>query len=129
MITDTVIVFSDEDHARRGLGMLKALQAEGILALYGSAVVVKEPTGHLSVQAAEGGPFGMTVGGISGLLAGLLAGPLGAAIGAAGTRRMRRSTGARLPSKCRGRWLPAAARLWRRSPSLGMRGWKSVCAP
>ena len=84
MITDTVIVFSDEDHARRGLGMLKALQAEGILALYGSAVVVKEPTGHLSVQAAEGGPFGMTVGGISGLLAGLLAGPLGAAIGAAG---------------------------------------------
>lgn len=84
MITETVVVFSDEDHARRGLGALKELQAEGILALYGSAVVVKEPTGQLTVEAADGGPFGMTVGGISGLLAGLPAGPLGAAIGAAG---------------------------------------------
>ena len=82
MITEIIVVFSDEEHAQRGLRALKELQAEDILALYGSGVLLKDTAGQLGLQSPDGGPFGMSVGAMAGGSLGLLAGPLGVAIGA-----------------------------------------------
>ncbi len=84
MITSLVALFRDAEQAHQGLRVLKELQAEDSLALYGSAIMVKDAAGQFSLHDADGGPFGMTVGAVVGGALGLLAGPLGAAIGAAG---------------------------------------------
>jgi uncharacterized membrane protein len=84
MITPISIVFPDVAGARQGLAVLLDLRGAGYLALYGSAVLVKDAGGKVSIQSVDEGPFGLTVGGLTGGILGLPAGPVGAALGAAG---------------------------------------------
>jgi uncharacterized membrane protein len=83
MITPISIVFPDVAGARQGLAILLGLRGEGYLALYGSAVLVKDADGSL-LQSVDAGPFGLTAGTIAGGILGLPAGPVGTALGAAG---------------------------------------------
>jgi uncharacterized membrane protein len=84
MITPISIVFPDVVGARQGLAVLIDLRGEGYLALYGSAVLVKDADGSLRLQSVDEGPFGLTVGALTGGILGLPAGPVGTALGAAG---------------------------------------------
>jgi uncharacterized membrane protein len=79
-----IVVFPHQAGAQQGLLVLKEAQAEGTLALYGTAVLVKDEGGTLSLQPVDEGPFGLTVGALAGGFVGLPAGPVGAALGAAG---------------------------------------------
>jgi uncharacterized membrane protein len=83
MNTLMVITFRDEAGVRQGLEALKTMQSEGSLALYGSAILVKDAAGQLSLQAVDKGPFGFRAGALLGALLGLPVGPLGFAMGAA----------------------------------------------
>ena len=82
-----VVVFNDEDRAYEGLRALKALEAEGTIALYATAVIAKEDKNISVRQAADEGPLGTAVGLFTGSLLGMFAGPVGFAI-AAGTGTM-----------------------------------------
>jgi uncharacterized membrane protein len=84
MITPIVVMFPDETSAQQGLMVLKDLYAEGTLALYGSAVLVKDADGSLRLQSVDEGAFGLTVGALTGGILSLPAGPAGTALGAAG---------------------------------------------
>jgi uncharacterized membrane protein len=83
-----VVVFDNEGRAYEGLRALKALEAEGSIALYATAVIARDGSKNISVrQAAEDGPLGTAVGLFTGSLLGMFAGPVGFAI-AAGTGTM-----------------------------------------
>jgi uncharacterized membrane protein len=63
---------------------LAALDQEGSVSLYATAVIAKDASGRVSVeQEADEGPLGTLVGIMTGTLVGLIAGPAGAAAGAA----------------------------------------------
>jgi uncharacterized membrane protein len=76
-------VFDSERTAFEGLTALKDLHRDGDITLYASTVIVKDPSGTVSVrQTAEHGPIGTLVGIVTGALVGLLGGPVGVAVGA-----------------------------------------------
>lgn len=80
-----VIVFPTEAKAYEGTRVMKDLQADGSLTVYGMAVVTKATDGKLSVDDKEaGGPGGTVAGALAGGLVGLIGGPVGAAAGVAG---------------------------------------------
>jgi uncharacterized membrane protein len=77
-----VAVFDTEPAAYEGLQALKDLHQDGDITLYATAVLVKDPSGAVSVkQTADEGPLGTALGMLTGSLVGLLAGPVGVAIG------------------------------------------------
>ncbi len=78
-----VVVFPTESAAYEGSKALSALDQEGSIVLYATAVIAKDAAGHVAVkQEADQGPLGTTVGLLTGTLIGLAAGPVGAAVGA-----------------------------------------------
>ena len=80
-----VAVFPTEAKAYDATRVMKDLQAEGSLVLYGMAVVTKAADGKLAVkETAEKGPLGTAVGLLTGGLVGLLGGPSAPATGVAG---------------------------------------------
>jgi uncharacterized membrane protein len=80
-----VAVFPTEAKAYEGTRVMKDLQAEGSLALYGMAVVAKAADGKLGVkETSDEGPLSTGVGALTGGLIGLIGGPAGAAAGLAG---------------------------------------------
>jgi uncharacterized membrane protein len=77
-----VAVFNDEPTAYEGLDALKDLHADGDITLYASSVIVKDPSGAVSVkQSADEGPVGTALGTLTGSMVGLLGGPVGVAAG------------------------------------------------
>ncbi len=79
-----VVVFDNEGKAYEGRSTLRRLAAEGSIAVYADAVVVKHADGTASVRRHEDlGPVGTLMGTSVGSLIGLLGGPAGLAIGAA----------------------------------------------
>jgi uncharacterized membrane protein len=78
-----ISTFGTEQAAFEGLSALKDLHESGDITLYASSVIVKDPSGTVSVrQAADSGPVGTLVGMVTGGLIGLLGGPAGVAVGA-----------------------------------------------
>lgn len=78
-----VAVFDTEALAYEGLSALKDLHRVGDITLYGTAVIVKDASGGVSVmQTSDEGPVGSALGILSGSLVGLWAGPVGLAVGA-----------------------------------------------
>ncbi len=82
-----VVVFPTEKAAYEGSKALSALDQEGSIVLYATAIIAKDAAGRVDVkQEADEGPLGTTVGLLTGTLVGLIGGPVGAAVGAyAGT--------------------------------------------
>jgi len=77
-----VVVFPTETAAYEGSRALSALDQEGSIVLYASAVIAKDAAGHVAIkQEADQGPLGTTVGLLTGTLVGLIGGPVGAAVG------------------------------------------------
>lgn len=77
-----VITFPDEKKAYEGVRALRELHDEGIISLYGYAVLHRGEDGALSVKDSKNeGPIGTGVGALTGALIGLFAGPVGAVIG------------------------------------------------
>jgi len=85
MNKEIVIVVPTEVAAYEVVKALKGLDAEGSIELYASNVVVKTPSGAITIKDKEHirGPWGTLLGASTGALIGLLAGPVGAAVGAA----------------------------------------------
>jgi uncharacterized membrane protein len=78
-----VAVFDTETAGYEGLSALKDLHRDGDITLYGTALLVKDASGAVSVkQTADEGPLGTALGMLTGSLVGLLAGPVGFAVGA-----------------------------------------------
>jgi uncharacterized membrane protein len=77
-----VVVFDNEGKAYEGKRALWALDAEGSVSVYASAVVSRNPDGTASVKQEDPGLLGTLVGTPVGALIGLIGGPTGAAIGA-----------------------------------------------
>jgi uncharacterized membrane protein len=78
-----VVVFPAEGAAYEGSKALSALDQEGSIVLYATAVIAKDAAGHVAVkQQSDQGPLGTTVGLLTGTLVGLIGGPVGAAAGA-----------------------------------------------
>lgn len=78
-----VVVFDSESKAYEGKRALFALDSEGSIVVYGSAVISKNADGTATVkQGDDYGPLGTLVGTSLGSLIGLLGGPVGLAIGA-----------------------------------------------
>jgi len=85
MSTFAVVVFPDEKRAYEGLRAYRELHAEGILTVYGTAVVQRDAQGALSIlKRKDQGPLGTGVGALLGGVIGLFGGPVGAAIGLLG---------------------------------------------
>ena len=79
------IVFPSEDKIPEAIRALRSMHGGEGIKLYGSAVVVRDPGGKLSVQEiTKEGHGGAAVGALIGALAGLLGGPRAATIAAAG---------------------------------------------
>jgi uncharacterized membrane protein len=79
-----VAVFDTEIAAFEGLTALRELHKSGDITLYGTATLLKDSGGKITVkQADEDEPVGAAVGLLSGGMIGLLAGPVGLPIGAA----------------------------------------------
>ena len=79
-----VVVFDTEAKAYEGKGMLFALENEGSISVYSSAVIAKNADGSAKVMTTDDAvPVGTLVGTPLGSLIGLLGGPTGLAIGAA----------------------------------------------
>lgn len=77
-----VVAFGDEKQAYQGVRALEDLHVQGIISLYGYAVVQRSADGSVSVKdSASEGPVGTGVGALVGALMGLFAGPGGAAVG------------------------------------------------
>ncbi len=77
-----VVVFPTETAAYEGNRALSALDQEGSIVLYASAVIAKDAAGHVAIkQEADQGPLGTAVGLLTGTLVGLIGGPVGAAVG------------------------------------------------
>lgn len=85
MNKEIVIVVPTEVAAYEVVKALKGLDNEGSIELYTSSVVVKTPSGAITIKDKEHlrGPWGTLLGVSTGALIGLLAGPVGAAVGAA----------------------------------------------
>jgi uncharacterized membrane protein len=85
MNKEIVIVVPTEVAAYEVVKALKGLDDEGSIELYSSNVVVKTPSGAITIQDEEHirGPWGTVLGLSAGALIGLLAGPVGVAVGAA----------------------------------------------
>lgn len=80
-----VIVFPSEEKIPEAIRALRSMHGGEGIKLYGSAVVVRDQGGKLSVQEiTKEGHGGAAVGALIGALAGLLGGPLAATIAAAG---------------------------------------------
>ena len=80
-----VVIFPDAAMVHEGIKVLRKLYAERSIKLYASTVVVREPSGKLSVQeVTKEGLGGTAVGALIGGLAGLPLGPLAMTLGAAG---------------------------------------------
>jgi len=80
-----VAVFPTEKDAYEGTRVMKNLQAEGSLTLYGMVVVTKAADGKLAVrETMTQGPLGAGVGSLLGGLVGVLGGPAAVLGGAAG---------------------------------------------
>lgn len=78
-----VAVFENEAKAFEGLTAIKELNSNGDLSLYATAVINKNEAGEIALKdAADQGPIGTAVAGLSGAFIGLLAGPAGMAVGA-----------------------------------------------
>ena len=79
-----VVVFDNESKAYDGKKALQELDLEGVISVYGHAVVVKSPDGTPTVSESDDrGPLGTLVGTSLGGLIGLLLGPAGLAIAVA----------------------------------------------
>jgi uncharacterized membrane protein len=79
-----VAVFDSEVAAFEGLSALRDLHSSGDITLYGTAILIKDGGGKITVrQVDEEGPVGAALGLLSGSMIGLLAGPVGLPIGAA----------------------------------------------
>jgi uncharacterized membrane protein len=76
-----VTTFSTEAKAYEGLRALKDLHAEDELTLYGSAVIIKDAGGKLSVKDAPDDLPGTAIGSLVGALVGVLGGPAGVLVG------------------------------------------------
>ena len=85
MDTEIVIVVPNETAAYEVAKTLRALDDEGSIELYSSAVIEKRADGVVDVKDTRDrrGPWGTALGFSTGALIGLLAGPVGAAVGAA----------------------------------------------
>jgi len=80
-----VVVFPDEAKANEGVRALEQLHAEGSLAVYAGALIVKDADGKVSVKEWRGKPpIGAALGTVLGGLVGLIGGPPVAALAAAG---------------------------------------------
>jgi uncharacterized membrane protein len=78
-----VAVFDTEDAAARGMRTLNEFHDEGGISLYGSALIVKNRDGRISVKQHSGeAPLGTGLGLMMGGIVGILGGPAGAAVGA-----------------------------------------------
>lgn len=78
-----VVVFDNEKKAYEGESALEQLEREGLITVYGRAVIVKHAEGTVSLkQVDEEAPLGSLAGTAVGGLVGLLGGPVGAALGA-----------------------------------------------
>jgi uncharacterized membrane protein len=79
-----VVVFNDEKTAFEGSRALQQLDADGSIAVYAGAVLVKNPDGTTDVKEGnEAAPWGTLAGTAVGSIIGILGGPAGVAIGAA----------------------------------------------
>jgi len=78
-----VVIFENEGRAYEGKKRLWALDAEGSVSVYASAVVTRNPDGTAAVKEEDPGILGTLVGTPVGALIGLIGGPTGVAIGAA----------------------------------------------
>lgn len=76
------VVFPDESKAYEGIKVLKELESDGSISLYGTAVIKrnKDGSGVTKVKETEG-PVGTALGALIGGLLGVLGGPVGASIG------------------------------------------------
>jgi uncharacterized membrane protein len=78
-----VVAFDSENKAYEGKKALSKLEDEGSIAVYGHAVIGKNPDGTITLkQGDDPAPLGTLVGTSLGSLIGLLGGPVGLAIGA-----------------------------------------------
>lgn len=76
------VTFDSERKAFEADGSLHDMQRDGLIALYESAVVVKDATGKVVVrEQPDGGPVATIGGMLTGGLIGVLGGPIGAAVG------------------------------------------------
>jgi uncharacterized membrane protein len=79
-----VAVFDSEVSAFEGLSALRELHKSGDITLYGSATLIKDSGGKITVKKVdEAEPAGAAVGLLTGGLIGLIGGPVGLPIGAA----------------------------------------------
>jgi uncharacterized membrane protein len=79
-----VVVFDTEAKAYEGKGVLFALENEGSISVYTSAVIAKNADGTAKVMTTDdAAPLGTIVGTPLGSLIGLLGGPTGLAVGTA----------------------------------------------
>jgi hypothetical protein len=77
-----VVTFAEEAKIPHGTSALKKMHVEGGVKLHASAIVVRDPSGKLSVQeVTKEGLGGTAVGALIGGLAGLPLGPLSMTMG------------------------------------------------
>jgi uncharacterized membrane protein len=76
------VVFNEEQQAYEGVRALHDLHDEGSITVYSDAVVVRDPSGTLSVREGDEVPEGTVFGLLTGSLIGILGGPIGVAVGA-----------------------------------------------
>ncbi len=74
MIDFIVVAFPGEALAREGARLLKTLDTDGSLTVYGSAILLKLAGGQLAVKDAEEGPLGFAFGALLGGILGLFGG-------------------------------------------------------
>jgi uncharacterized membrane protein len=80
-----VVVVPSKEKADEAFQALGELHSDGSIALYGTAVIQRDPEGLLRVcQSSAQGPLGLGVGAVVGGLVGLLGGAIGAGIGLLG---------------------------------------------
>ncbi|HUO61938.1 MAG TPA: DUF1269 domain-containing protein [Candidatus Bathyarchaeia archaeon] len=77
-----VLAFNSQEDAHKGLDALNALDSNGDITLYATAILTKDNKGDVELlKEADEGPVGTTIGMLSGSLIGLLGGPTGAVAG------------------------------------------------
>lgn len=85
MSTDNVLAisFEQDNSAYEALSNLKELDGQGQISLKGASVVVRSEDGHLTVKDEVQDPHleGTATGGLIGLLVGIIGGPFGILIG------------------------------------------------
>ena len=72
-----VSVFDSEEEAFEGLSALKALNKDGGISLYATAVISKNDNGGMEMKSvSDKGPIGMSVGLLGGAFVGMLGDPV-----------------------------------------------------